>query len=183
VQHHDSILTKVLIQLGTNVNLQDNEGTTALLYEMRGRHFMHTDGSKANPYREVLRILLAAGANPNLTNKKKEFALALAIPTINEIGYTNLSGPRNAQIRSIESIDALLAVGADPNVRLADGLTPLIIAAGRGLGDVVKTLLAHGADVNLKAEFGLTAYHVAVGDDVIEVLQKARGPLKRLPPP
>ena len=77
----------------------------------------------------------------------------------------------------------MLNGGADPNVRVYDDLTPLTIAAARGLTEIVKTLLSHGADVTLKAAFGLTVYDVATGEAVIELLKKAQGSRKRLPPP
>ena len=58
-----------------------------------------------------------------------------------------------------------------------------MIAAARGLTEIVKTLLSHGADVTLEAAFGLPVYDVATGEAVIELLKKAQGPRKRLSPP
>jgi ankyrin repeat protein len=62
-----------------------------------------------------------------------------------------------------ETVRALLAAGADPNVRQPDtGLTALMVAAGRGHGDIVTALLTAGADA-LTADpgAGATALHKA----------------------
>ena len=54
-------------------------------------------------------------------------------------------------------VSALLARGADVNVRALDGKTPLTIAVVNGDARMVKLLLARGADVRLKDRDGRTA--------------------------
>jgi hypothetical protein len=53
--------------------------------------------------------------------------------------------------------------------------TPLIIAAGLGHIDIVRTLLQAGADANMKDEKGLTALAWALvkgHTDIVELLKK-----------
>ncbi|KAI6235467.1 hypothetical protein M3Y95_00054700 [Aphelenchoides besseyi] len=58
----------------------------------------------------------------------------------------------------LEAVKVLLEYHAHVNiVGEEDGLTPLIIAAGRGYGDVVHVLLNSGAEVNSSDKFGSTA--------------------------
>ncbi len=201
-------LVRSLLNQGANPNEQDQDGRTALMLvtkeifinktlrrsmvemhrgppaykEMIAKQ--HQEGSMRS--QEIFRTLLASGVNPNAKSKKGDTALVFAIPTGNEIGVTR--GPRNPdlELRLVHSPDLvmeLLANGANPNVQNNDGLTSLMIAASRGLTEIVKTLLAHGANVNLKANFGLTVFNVARGDEVIKAIRDARGPRKRLPQP
>ena len=48
----------------------------------------------------------------------------------------------------------LLAAGADANAALAEGETPLIVAAGRGNLEIVRALLSAKADPNAKDAIG-----------------------------
>ena len=197
----DSVRTH--LKRGGNRNEQDKDGRTALMLvlnqilidrtarrsmlratrepqrvpEMRAKQYH--EGSMSN--REILRTLLAAGANPNLKAKNGDTALIIAFPTKRETSpamNSKIPGLTSTDVYSPELVNELLAGGADPNLRTNYGLTPLMIAASRGLFEIVKTLLDYGADVNIKADFALTAYDVAEGEGVIEALKKARGPRK-----
>lgn len=130
----------------------------------------------------IFRALIAAGANANIKSKTGDTALMLAIPPRRLIAGTKGSRYPDLDLTRASSPDLvieLLANGANPNIQNSDGATALIVAAGRGLGKIVKALLAHGADVNVKANFRLTAYDVAEGDEVIQAIRDARAARKR----
>jgi len=60
----------------------------------------------------------------------------------------------------IGDVRALIAGGADVNVKDKDGVTPLMRAASAGRADIVRLLLANGADVNATTS-GVTALMMA----------------------
>jgi cytohesin len=82
---------------------------------------------------EVVRLLLAAGADPNRRGRRGTTALFEAVH-------------RNG----IDAAKLLLAHGADPNLRPAEE-SPLLTAVNLGEIEMAKLLLAHKADVNAPA--------------------------------
>ena len=66
-----------------------------------------------------------------------------------------------ASRRRVAVLRALLASGADPNLRDADGQTALMAAATSGLEESVTVLLAAGADVNAQDVLGDSALSTA----------------------
>ncbi len=62
----------------------------------------------------------------------------------------------------ISGMQRLIAAGADVNVRDAEGLSGLMLAANAGELAMVKALLAAGADVNAATEAGWTALSKSV---------------------
>jgi ankyrin repeat protein len=83
--------------------------------------------------KELLDLLLKAGANPKAANREGATPLWLA----------SVNG--NAPI-----VEALIKAGADPNEKLPLGRTPLMEAARTGNVDTIKVLLDRGADINAK---------------------------------
>ncbi|MXW12314.1 MAG: ankryin, partial [Synechococcus sp. SB0668_bin_13] len=102
---------------------------------------------------EMVKLLLAAGADPNARDSDQE------TPLHGAIGWSD---------RPEEVMKLLLAAGADPNARNEAGQTPLYTAVERldefveGEGELVKALLAAGADVMARDEYGQTPLHMAV---------------------
>ena len=130
-----------------DVNAREQDGATALAWA----------AVRCNP--GIAKLLLKAGANPNLTNEQGVGPLYLAISN-----------------GSTEMVELLLAGGAQPNVAREDGETALMTAARLGQVDVVKMLLKRGADVNAREKrFGQTALMWAAGYPAIARLLVDRG--------
>ena len=124
-----------LVGQKVDVNEREADGSTALAWAaIRGNA-------------DVARLLLKAGADPDLANAFGIGPLSLAI----ENGAESLVG-------------LLLEHGADPNVARESGETPLMTAARRGQVEVIELLLEHGADVNAREKkFGQNALMWAAG--------------------
>jgi ankyrin repeat protein len=121
-----------LIQAGVDVNLQDKNGSTALMMAV---HNSNTSSSE-----EVVKMLIDAGADVNIQNKNGLTALMIAA------NYSN-SKSTNATVKML--IDA----GADLNLQeYTIGWTALAYAARYSDTDsnneTVKMLINAGADVN-----------------------------------
>jgi uncharacterized protein len=95
----DIAAVKSLLASGADVDAQDGEGSTALMFAaMRGDS-------------KMVEALLAAGANPNLKDANGETALLLGAA------------------RGVEIVRALLSEGANPNLADGEGQTALLVAA------------------------------------------------------
>jgi uncharacterized protein len=95
-----------------DVNVQDNEGATALMH------------AASNGHREVVEALLKAKANVNVKDKDGSTALI-----------------RASSYGRAELVKVLLEAKADVNVQNKNGWTALILAAWAGHSQVVKMLL------------------------------------------
>lgn len=107
-----------LIGKRTDVSAKSGEGWTPL---MIAAEYSHVD---------IVKDLLASGADPNLKNKYGASALIFATAT--------------APANNVEMIRALLAKGADVNIWYANSWTPLIWAADWGRTDIALELLKSG---------------------------------------
>ena len=117
----DTTAARMLVDQHTDVNAPQNDGATAL-------HWAVYRSDK-----EMVDLLLRAGANPKTANREGSTPLWLA----------SING--DAAV-----LAALLKAGADANERLPLGRTPLMAASRTGNVDAIKVLLDHGADVNAK---------------------------------
>ncbi|HYH39362.1 MAG TPA: ankyrin repeat domain-containing protein [Azospirillum sp.] len=71
------------------------------------------------------------------------------------------------------TLRTMLAAGHDPNKRLENGKTPLMLAAEAGLRDAARQLLERGANANLRTRDGATAIMYAAWngrDEVVALL-------------
>ncbi len=92
----------------------------------------------------IVPLLLAAGANVEAQNSRGETALMRAAAD------PYYSGTQPA-------LEALLNVGANPNVRDKSGNTALFIAVAQNGSQTVELLLKHGADPKIRNKNGQTA--------------------------
>lgn len=121
---------------------------------------------------EILRLLLSAGADPNVCDQEGDAALMYvshptAIRLLLEAGANVTLRNRDGQsvlhsadhFADAESARLLLAAGADPNASDAEGCTPLF-CRGIGLADspeILDLLLQSGADLRHINHAGETA--------------------------
>ncbi len=117
----DTPAARNLIAHHADVNAIQPDGATAL-------HWAVYRSDK-----EMVDLLLHAGANPKAANREGSTPLWLA----------SING--DAAI-----IGALIQAGADANEHLPLGRTPLMAAARTGNVDAIRVLLDHGAQVNVK---------------------------------
>jgi ankyrin repeat protein len=98
---------------------------------------------------EIVQLLLAKGANPNLISQNQTFARGVPI-----LQSAVAAG-------NIEIVNTLLTHGADVNIRNAEGMTALHAAVFNGNAEIAKLLIANGADMEAKTNDGETAQKIA----------------------
>lgn len=137
-----------LIKSGAQVNARDPYGVTALMFSLIA-------GST-----DIALELIEKGADFNSRDVDGRTALIEALTSENEIRPG--------------VIETLVRRGADVNVRLAGGLTPLMIAAS-GDPRVVRMLVEAGAEVKAKDESGAGVWERAKDrPKTLRILEEAR---------
>lgn len=130
----------------------------------------------------VMRLLLASGADPKLTQPNQANALMLAAG----LGWRDGSPAapsydQGSERDAIEAIALCTELGLDINATTTTGETALHAAvSGRGSGMIVRYLVEHGADLRAQNTQGRTALDVAVAsrrelDDIAAYLKQAMG--------
>jgi len=141
---------KELIDAGADVNATEANGRTALMYAA-GIHLSVSDRHLERVARKIvsiedidlIRLLLASGANPNAISNYGDTALQSAI-------YHG----------RYETAKVLLEKGADPNLA-PDGWTPLMLASHHCYGDLIALLLEQGANPSVTNSTGQTSELIA----------------------
>ncbi|AGE56187.1 ankyrin repeat PH and SEC7 domain containing protein [Paramecium bursaria Chlorella virus NE-JV-1] len=105
-------------------------------------------------HHECVQMLIAAGADPNVTDPYEMVPLHWA-----------------ARDGHHECIQMLIAAGADPNVADPHGFTPLYWAVFAGHHECVRMLIAAGADPNVADTGGFTPLYWAAIKDHKECVQ------------
>lgn len=157
-----------LIKAGAKLDIVDENGDTAL----------HYSAQFVQP--RVMRLLLDAGANPNIQDKWKQTPLTMCASEHRRDGFyllmekkvdIELATPHGgtalhyaAGHGELAMLNTLLASGARVNTPTENtGETPLIAACDDWPhSPIVTPLLAAGADVNARNKDGRTALHCAV---------------------
>ena len=113
---------------------------------------------------DVVRVLIAAGADVNATDERGWGPLMKAVynPSLDR-GFADV-------------VETLIQAGARVETPITYGIRPLMLAAGYGETAVVETLLKAGADVLARNDGGLTALMMVKEKfyvDVINLLHEA----------
>jgi ankyrin repeat protein len=163
--HLDVIRVLLAADPPAEVNQRDVIGRTALYHAVDNNHPL------------AVRMLLAHGANVDgtgtlllmLTIEKgylevvEELLRVLPLALLNGRtmnGTTALMAAVNKNFPYL--VDTLLAAGANPNIAMNDGYTPLMTARN---ADMARRLLYGGADVDARYQDGTTALMFAASDD------------------
>jgi ankyrin repeat protein len=176
----------LLVEKGANLNLPDAAGMTPLYAAIDMRHqeplINRPLAKPSGPMvpLDLVKVLLAHRADPNARLKTPLLMRQHngGDASLNE-GATPLM--RAAKVSDVTTMSLLLDNGADPNLRLRNQSTALMIAAsrqGRNAGPeantiaAMKLLIDKGADPNLANDNGETALHIAVtrGDALVRFL-------------
>ncbi len=145
-----------LLALGVDINEEDSQGTTALMYAV------------SMGLESVVRLLLINGADPNHIQKNGRSALfnvtdgaiaRLLIEAGADIGRSLPDGrtPMSEAViyHQPEVLKVLLEHGCDPNAVNVNGAPLLYEAIAQELPDAVELLIRCGANVNLPSVEGL----------------------------
>lgn len=120
-------------------------GATPLWYAANARY----------PDVEILRALIAAGADTRVTVQDGTTALMAAV------GMAQNDARRASEAAALDMIRLLVANGVDVNAVARSGQTALHGAARAGLNAIVRFLAEHGAALDIKDRQGRTALDIA----------------------
>jgi len=162
------------LRKGADVNAGDEDGRTAL-------HIAAREG-----YREITELLLAHGADVNLSERRYNLTAAEFAMMANHDEIVELLVSKGADISPLhlalyrkDAAEArrLIECGADVNRRTSYGTAPLDRAANAGFKDIAELLIAKGADVNAEDNWNWTALHTAAerGDEDMVAFLLANG--------
>ena len=107
---------------------------------------------------EMMRILLAGGANPHLVSKTNSNAILAATGLNRGIGEII-----DDEDRALEAVKFLLDLGVDPKAATTYNENALFGPGYRGWNRILKLLIDKGADVNIVNKAGVTPYLAASG--------------------
>jgi hypothetical protein len=179
IWEEDEAAVRNLLAAGADVNALDKAvDTTALAAAV-------SDGKT-----ELVRLLVYAGADPNVRNGSRQTALMgldddataeivnLLVAAGAKVNLKDEDGDSALHVAAAASgsevVRALIEAGARVEARNKEGKTPLMAAAEGGNADNVKALLWAGADPHRKNKDGETAFRLAQKEgheEVVHLLQ------------
>ncbi len=150
----------------TDLDAQDDDGYTALYRAVDAKKWKNA------------RLLLEAGANPNLADKLRRAPshIAAACAPKEELSFflaknTNFNAQDDDECAALhwavsaenwENVRFLLEAGANPNTADKMGRTPLHWAAQIKMNSTIQLFLNKGANINRKDRTGNTSLHLAI---------------------
>jgi hypothetical protein len=147
--------------LTTDPSLVDAQFSEARFYDQKIFHWLYVGDTSlhlaAAGYRvEIVKLLLAAGSDPNASmNHRHSGPIHYAAD-----GY--IIGPAWDPERQVQTIESLLAAGAEVNAQDKNGATPLHRAVRTRCAAAAHVLLEAGGDPTLRNKPGSTPFHLAV---------------------
>ena len=129
-------------------------------------------------HRDVVKLLLNGGANPNKDDAKLQSTPLYEASKLGRLDLVKLLLDRGAKIdiklpfKKYNLSNSCI----DPDA-MENGVTPLQVAAGQGHKDVVQHLLKRGADPDMADHFGNTALSLALEyreTDIVNILEEFR---------
>jgi ankyrin repeat protein len=107
---------------------------------------------------EMMRLLLASGADPALVSDTNTTAVMAASGLHRSIGESSLT-----EAQALGAVELLIELGADARGTTTGGENALFGAAYRGWNTLLKRLIDKGADVNAVSKAGVTPWLAASG--------------------
>ncbi|CAL4090172.1 unnamed protein product [Meganyctiphanes norvegica] len=167
-------IAESLLKAGSNVEAIDNEGNGAL-------HLAVLQGDQP-----LVKMLLHAGALTCTVTKNGLSVIHLAIQK-NDVDIIRILIEAGADINSSKydekplasavhtdcqnTVETVLRLGANVNIRDAKGMTALHLASQHGCSNVIASLLSAGANLTARTNDGLTSLHVAARYAQFEVFK------------
>jgi len=138
-------LIKKLLDAGANPNAVINSTPRAHMREGSPRIVYATALMRAafSGDIELVKLLLAHGANPHIMSSDKETTLMAACGT----GFINGYNRQRTPAERLEVVKLLIDLGEDVNAADSYGITPLMVAANLGDIAIVQYLVGKGADL------------------------------------
>lgn len=138
-------LIKKLLDAGANPNALVNNTPRARMREGSPRIVFATALMRAafSADLELVKLLLAYGADPNIISSDRETVLMAAAGT----GFINGYHRARPASERLEVVKLLVELGQDVNAADSYGITPLMVAANMGELPIVQYLIEQGADL------------------------------------
>jgi ankyrin repeat protein len=138
-------LIKKLLDAGANVNWVVNNTPRARMRDGSPRIVFATALMRAafSGDVELVKVLLAHGADPNIASRDNETTLMAACGTGFIPGYSRGRTPAER----LETVKLLVEIGQDVNAADDYGITPLMVAANIGDVPIIQYLIDKGADL------------------------------------
>jgi ankyrin repeat protein len=173
--------TQMLINLGADLNIVDEEGSTPAMLAILNGHY------------ELASVLINAGTDVNIQDKFGRTVLFIATD-MHTLDASPRPGPKPyGELNSLDIVRLALDKGADPNLALTnylpqptaldfsnpmlgDGASPLFRAAMSGDIEIIHMLLEAGADPYLRtAEYAPGQYQRESATNLTNVVMAAAG--------